>query len=78
MKLFLLLASTALATWHKPLPGHASLLSRDTTGNCTAKNTCSDCYGPGNILCDNAGCINPKKWQQCCKGGCKVPPFGNL
>jgi hypothetical protein len=78
MKLFLLLASTALATWHKPLAGHASLLSRDTTGNCTAKNTCSDCYGPGNILCDNAGCINPKKWQQCCKGGCKVPPFGNL
>ncbi|RHZ43375.1 uncharacterized protein CDV56_102058, partial [Aspergillus thermomutatus] len=65
MKLLLLLASTALATWHKPLPGQFSLLARDSNGNCTAKNTCSDCYGAGNILCDNAGCFNPNKGEQC-------------
>ncbi|GIJ92597.1 hypothetical protein Asppvi_001875 [Aspergillus pseudoviridinutans] len=69
MKLLLVLASTALAAWHKPLPGHFSLLARDFNGNCTARNTCSDCYGPGNIICDNAGCFNPKKWEQCCKNG---------
>ncbi|KAF7133834.1 hypothetical protein CNMCM5793_005246 [Aspergillus hiratsukae] len=71
MKLLLLLASTALATWHKPLPGHASLLSRDTdfNGDCTINTTCSECFGPGNIVCDNAGCFNPNKGEQCCKDG---------
>jgi hypothetical protein len=77
MKLLLLLASTALAAWHKPLPGHFSLLARDVNGNCTAKNTCSDCYGPGNIICDNAGCFNPNKGERCCKDGCTCLPISS-
>ncbi|KAH8689352.1 hypothetical protein BGW36DRAFT_466256 [Talaromyces proteolyticus] len=37
--------------------------------NCTMESTCSECYGPGNVLCSDAGCFDPSQSQQCCADG---------
>ncbi|KAF9891017.1 hypothetical protein FE257_005274 [Aspergillus nanangensis] len=37
--------------------------------DCSIESTCSECFGAGNVLCDNAGCFNPHKGEQCCAGG---------
>ncbi|KAF7593540.1 hypothetical protein BBP40_011268 [Aspergillus hancockii] len=77
----LFLASHTLATWHKPLPAHQShnfnhLISWDS-GNCTVNTTCSECYGAGNIFCDNAGRFNPECGKQCCKDGYSCVAWDN-
>jgi hypothetical protein len=82
--IFLLYASFAFANWHKPLPGHRSLVghgglvARQVDGggpNCTEDSTCGECFGAGNVLCNNAGCFDPSEGQQCCKDGCRLEDF---
>lgn len=41
----------------------------DNFSECTASDTCSECFGLGYVLCDDAGCFNPDDGEQCCKGG---------
>ncbi|KAB8067822.1 hypothetical protein BDV29DRAFT_196143 [Aspergillus leporis] len=77
----LFLTGHTLAIWHKSLPVHEShnfnnLIQRES-GNCTINTTCSECYGSGNILCDNAGCFNPDAGEQCCKGGYSCAAWDN-
>ncbi|KAL4895554.1 hypothetical protein BDV59DRAFT_200187 [Aspergillus ambiguus] len=64
--------TAALASAHldQRIPGYElALLGRDLGGNCTRSSTCDECFGDGNVVCDNAGCFNPHAAEQCCKNG---------
>lgn len=47
----------------------ARQVSVDGGTDCTEESSCSECYGSGYVLCDNAGCFDPSQGQECCKGG---------
>jgi len=75
--IILLYINFAYANWYKPLPGHRSdvghggFVARQVEGgsNCTEETSCSECFGQGYVLCNNAGCFDPSQGQQCCKDG---------
>jgi hypothetical protein len=50
-----------------PLEARSNLNSRQYIGgNCSSTETCSECYGPGNVICSYIACFNPGAHEQCC------------
>lgn len=61
----------------KPRPGTSvgglsALAAREAGDSCSILQSCSECYGEGNVLCDDVGCFNPSEGEQCCKNGCTL------
>jgi len=61
------IASADLA--RKPLGIDNSRLMARQTQVCTKATTCSQCFGPGNVLCSRNSCFNPSAGEQCCANG---------
>lgn len=66
----LLLVGIASADLTRELLSHGNsrLLVRQTE-RCTKGLTCSQCFGPGNVLCSRNSCFNPSAGEQCCSNG---------
>lgn len=74
--LCLLALIAGCTAWQNLLPHQpvAALLGRQD-GECTIQSTCAQCFGEGSVICDNIGCYNPNKHEQCCSGACMPPSF---
>lgn len=75
----LLAAQSVAATLQKLRPNPqlgviGDLLTRQNIGDCSVTDTCSKCFGEGNVLCDSVGCFNPADYEQCCSGAGKLFP----
>jgi hypothetical protein len=44
-------------------------------GNCSSTDTCSECYGPGNVICSYIACFDPSTYEQCCADASGFSPM---
>jgi hypothetical protein len=52
------------------------LLTRQDDGsNCSTLDTCSQCFGPGYVICSYIACFNPSLHQQCCGDASEFLPI---
>lgn len=73
-----LLSSSGLSVaWGAPgFEESGPLLRRqESDGDCSSSDTCSQCYGPGNVICSYISCFNPSQHEQCCGDGSEFSPF---
>jgi hypothetical protein len=52
-----------------------SYARQESDGDCSSSDTCSQCYGPGNVICSYISCFNPSQHEQCCGDGSEFSPF---
>lgn len=70
----LLLSSSGLSTAFGSLgfeEDGAFWRRQEPDGDCSTSDTCSQCYGPGNVICSYIACFNPSQHEQCCGDGSK-------